>query len=475
MFISVSGELMVVLYAIYVLLIASSVLVVVAETGNAAKSLAWILALIFLPGVGLLLYLFFGQSLRGDKLNAKVDRKRMEELNNNSAPNVESLQLSDENMQLIMMCHKMTHAHYYPNNDVQVFLKGKEKFDSLLHDIRNAKEFIHIQYFIYNDDNLGRKVGDALVDAVKRGVEVRLLYDDMGCFTVNRNYFRQLRKQGVQTCAFMKILRLRPSLRINFRNHRKIVVIDGRIGYIGGMNVADRYVNDENGLWRDTHMRIEGPAVRGLQLSFAVDWSTEREFLGDERYYPEIAPVGNKGVQIIQSGPIEEWDNIEMACVKIVSMARKSIYIQTPYFLPTSTLVDALQVAALSGVDVRIMMPYMTDWRVMRYGSFSYISQMLSAGVKVYLYMPGMMHSKTIVVDNQMLSVGSANFDFRSFEHNFEANAMVFDEEIAKQARRDFMKDVESCKLIDNLEEWRKRSFLHKVCESVVRLISPVL
>lgn len=471
-----SSGVMLILYIIYVLLIVSSVLVVVAETGNAAKSLAWIMALIFLPGIGLFLYLLFGQSLRGDKLYAKVDRRRIAELRREDNVDIDSLSLPADSKQLILMCHKLGMAHYYPDNDVRMYLKGGEKFDDLLADIRSARQFVHIQYFIFRDDGLGNRVAQALVDAVERGVEVRLLYDDMGCFTVNRNFFKKMREKGVETCSFMKIFRLRPTLRINFRNHRKVVVIDGHIGYIGGMNIADRYVSgDADNSWRDTHMRIEGPAVRGLQLSFATDWAMEREFLSDVKYYPAIPPAGNKGVQIILSGPIEGWDIIEMACMKAVSMARKYIYIQTPYFLPTDSLVDALQMVALSGVDVRIMIPYMTDWKVMRYGSFSYVSQMLSAGVKIYLYMPGMLHSKTIVVDDEMVSVGSANFDFRSFEHNFETNAMVYDREFALQAVEDFYADMQHCELLDNLEKWRKRPFMQKVGEAVVRLVSPVL
>ena len=465
------------LYVIYAVLVLSGILVVISENRNAAKSLAWILALIFMPVLGLLLYLLFGQSMRSETLLSQSNREKL--FNSNKLPDVDidALHLSENNKQLIKMCNRLDASRFYPGNDVNIYVKGEDKFADLLFDIRNAQKFVHIQYFIFRDDELGRQVRDALLDAVKRGVEVRLLYDDMGCMTVDRRFFKNMAKQGVEVRAFMRIIHIRRSWRLNYRNHRKIVVIDGLVGYIGGMNVADRYVNGDKDLsWRDTHMRIVGPAVHGLQMSFSIDWCYESEnVLSDEIYFPKLLPVGNTGVQVILSGPIGPWNTIAMMCEKIVSMAQDYVYIQTPYFLPTDSLVYALQVAALSGVDVRIMIPNRTDWPVMRWGSFSYISQMLSAGVKMYLYQPGMLHAKTIVVDDELVSIGSANFDFRSFEHNFETNALVYDKEQALRVKDDFMTDMKHCVLIDNLDQWRQRPLIQKMYESVVRLVSPVL
>ncbi|MBO7318191.1 MAG: cardiolipin synthase, partial [Bacteroidales bacterium] len=384
---------------------------------------------------------------------------------------------SENNKQLIKMCNRVDASRFYPGNEVRIYVRGEDKFGDLLFDIQNASKFIHIQYFIFCDDELGRRVRDALIAAVNRGVEVRLLYDDMGCMTVNRQFFKNMAKQGVEVRAFMRIFQIRQSWRLNYRNHRKIVVVDGVVGYIGGMNIADRYINGDKDLsWRDTHMRITGPAVHGLQMSFSVDWCYESEnVLSDEKYFPQLMPRGDVGVQVILSGPTGPWNTIAMMCEKIVSMAHNYVYIQTPYFLPTDSLVYALQVAALSGVDVRIMIPNRTDWVVMRWGSFSYISQMLSAGVKIYLYQPGMLHAKTIVVDDELVSIGSANFDFRSFEHNFETNALVYSPEQALRVKEDFMTDMQHCTLIDDLEQWRQRPLSQKIYESVVRLVSPVL
>lgn len=466
-----------VMYITYGLLIVSSIFVIISENRNASKSLAWILALICLPVVGLVLYLLFGQSLRRESMLSKVNREKL--FNSNKLPDVDvdNLTLSENNKQLIKMCNRLEASRFYPGNNVRMYVRGNDKFDDMLNDINLAQKFVHIQYFIIRDDVLGRRVRDALVAAVNRGVEVRLLYDDMGSFTTSRRFFKDMERQGIEVRAFMRIFQFRPSWRLNFRNHRKIVVIDGVVGYIGGMNIADRYVNGDADLsWRDTHMRIEGPAVHGLQMSFSVDWCYEsKAVLSDEKYFPRLAPMGDKGVQIVLSGPIGPWSTIAMMCEKIVSMAQDYVYIQTPYFLPTDSLVYALQVAAMSGVDVRVMIPDRTDWVVMRWGSFSYISQMLNAGVKVYLYKPGMLHAKTIVADNELVSIGSANFDFRSFEHNFETNALVYGADMALRVKRDFMTDMQQCVLIDNLAEWRRRPFVQKVCESVVRLVSPVL
>ena len=263
-------------YIVYGLLILSSIFVVISENRNASKSLAWILALIFLPVIGLVLYLLFGQSLRQETLLSQTNREKL--FNSNKLPDVdiEALSLSENNKQLIKMCNRLDAARFYPGNEVHMYVRGGDKFEDMLNDINNAKEFVHIQYFIFRDDVLGRRVRDALVAAVDRGVEVRLLYDDMGSMTVNRRFFKNMELRGVEVRAFMRIFQIRPSWRLNYRNHRKIVVIDGVVGYIGGMNIADRYVNGDKDLsWRDTHMRIVGPAVHGLQMSFSVDWCYE--------------------------------------------------------------------------------------------------------------------------------------------------------------------------------------------------------
>lgn len=255
----------------------------------------------FLPVVGLVLYLFFGQSLRNERMLSKQNRLLLQASNKPPKVDLETLHLSENSRRLLTMCQKLGNAYYYPGNDVRMYTKGREKFADLIDDLRNAKHFIHMQYFIFRDDRLGCQIRDELVAAVQRGVEVRVLFDDMGSWTVSRRFFRNMQKNGIDVHPFMRVAFPNPSLRINYRNHRKIVVIDGKIGYIGGMNIADRYVDgDDDHSWRDTHLRIEGPAVHGLQISFAIDWSYEcKTLLSDGFYFPPIEPIGDKGIQII--------------------------------------------------------------------------------------------------------------------------------------------------------------------------------
>ena len=275
---------------------------------------------------------------------------------------------------------------------------------------------------------------------------------------------------------FLEITFPQLASRINYRNHRKITIIDGHIGYIGGMNIADRYIEGLKwGIWRDTHLRIEGPAVQGLQLLFAVDWSFEcKEVLSAPHFFPPIEDRGESGIQIAPGGPIGEWSNIAMLFLKAITNAKKAVYIQTPYFLPTDSLAKALQTAALAKVDVRVMIPERSDSQILRFASFSYIAEMLKAGVKVYFYQPGLLHAKTVIIDDELCTVGSTNFDFRSFEHNFEANAFIYDREVNSEMKRIFIDDQQHCRRII-LHYWRHRPLWQKGLESIMRLLSPVL
>ena len=332
------------------------------------------------------------------------------------------------------------------------------------------------QYYIFEDDKLGNRVKEVLLRCARRGIQIRILYDDVGCWSVKKRFFKEMQDAGIAVRPFLEITFPQLASRINYRNHRKITVIDGKIGYIGGMNIADRYVEGTKwGTWRDTHLRIEGPAVRGLQLLFAVDWSYEcKEVLSDSRFFPPVADKGKSGIQIAPGGPIGEWSNIAMLFLKAITNAKKNVYIQTPYFLPTESLVKALQTAALAKVDVRLMIPERSDSTVLRFASFSYITEMLRAGVKVYFYQPGILHSKTIIIDDELCSVGSTNFDFRSFEHNFEANAFIYDREVNSEMKRIFLEDQQQCRRIIQ-HYWRHRPLYQKGIESIMRLLSPVL
>jgi len=276
--------------------------------------------------------------------------------------------------------------------------------------------------------------------------------------------------------SFLKVGLPFLSSKVNYRNHRKILIVDGKAGYTGGVNIADRYVKGLKwGKWRDTHVRIEGPAAHGLQKTFLIDWYfVSRKLISDVVFYPHIKKSGNSLVQIITSGPNTLWNSVMQVYFMAIAQAREYVYIQTPYFLPTECITAALQTAVLGGVDVRIILPMRSDAKVTLISSYSYMGEMLKAGVKMYFYQPGFIHSKTIVVDDKMFTVGSTNMDFRSFEQNFEVNALVFDAELAVKMRKIFENDLADSVRV-NAKTWRERPVKVRFKESIARLFSPLL
>ena len=311
------------------------------------------------------------------------------------------------------------------------------------------------------------------------GVEVRVTYDHVGSFTINAAFFQRMRREGVDAHAFLRITLTQIVNRLNWRNHRKLVVVDGRVGYIGGMNIADRYVTGARGSkpWRDTHLRITGPAVAGLCHTFSIDWNFMRRellTLPIPALDPQAANPGSDLVQVLPSGPTGKWSNIMSVFLKAIADAQHCVYVQTPYFLPNDALLKALQTSALSGVDVRLMLPRSTDSRLLRLAAGSYLKECLLAGIKVYFYEPVMMHSKVVIVDDDFATTGSTNFDFRSFEHNFECNVLVYGKEFNQRMKNVFLADQrKSTRLI--LSHWRRRPLVVKAAESLVRLMGPIL
>ena len=461
----------------YALMIIASVIVVLRENRNPIRALSWVIALVFLPIVGLVFYLFFGRSLRGMHMISRHNKRKILREHSPRRINLNSLDLSAEHRNLVKLAHNLCRAPFTVNNEIDIFTDGISKFESLKRDLENARESILLQYYIFLDDKIGTEISDILIRKAKAGIKVKVIYDHIGSFSAKKSFFTNMERAGVQTHPFFRVNFPHFANRINWRNHRKIVVIDGSIGYIGGMNIADRYVNGlPNGeVWRDTHFRVTGDIVESLVYYFAIDWN----FLKKEPYVPEVTPKLNVnsnsvGVQLVTGGPTERWNNLTLCFLRAISSARRTIYIQTPYFLPTDGLLSALQAAALAKVDVRIMMPRNTDSRLLHYASFSYISECLKSGIKVYLYEPGMLHAKAMIIDDMFVTAGSTNFDFRSFENNFECNLLIYDENINRKMRDIFFEDVaQSTKL--TLDRWKRRPLYHRFLESLLRLVSPIL
>lgn len=465
------------LMVIYGITILSIIGIVLSENRNPVKSLAWVTVLLVVPAVGLILYIFFGRNITNKHRISRRNRRRLRKYESSTLPHTDRTAMSDESQQQVKLARSLTGANFYPGNDACVFTSGREKFDALIEDLENARYYIHLQYYIFEDDKIGHTIKEILEKKARSGVIVRVIYDHVGCFGVKNRFFKEMQQAGVTVYPFFKVAFPPFATRINWRNHRKLCVIDGHIGYIGGMNIADRYIEGTKwGTWRDTHLRIQGPAVAALKLSFAIDWSFMGQPLIEEgKDLPLPVPVENPmGMQLITSGPTSQWSNVAMVYLKAIANAKKTVLLQTPYFLPTESLMKALQSAALSRVDVRIMIPRRSDSMMLKYASYSYIAECLRAGIKIYFYEPGMLHSKTLIIDDEFSTVGSTNFDFRSFEHNFECNMVVYSTKFNRQMKEIFAEDMKHCQRITP-SAWRHRPMTQKALESFMRLFSPIL
>lgn len=462
---------------VYAVTIISCIVVVLKENRNPIRSLAWVIALIFLPIVGLVFYLFFGRSLKGEHMISRHNKRRMISRMAPRHVNINTLDIPAADKNLIKLARSLSSSFYTVNNRIEIFTTGAEKFEALKRDLRAARKSIYLQYYIFSDDSTGQEISDILIAKAREGLEVKVIYDHVGSFSARSRFFKRMSENGVETHPFFRVTFPQLANRINWRNHRKIVVIDGEIGYLGGMNIADRYQYgiSEGKAWRDTHFRLHGDIVESLLYSFIVDWNFKNNPESIE--YPKVPPTtlrNNIGMQLVTSGPLDSWDNQSLCFLKAISNATKSIYIQTPYFLPTDALQHALEAAAMSKIDVRIMIPGKSDSRMLQYAGYSFVTQCLRAGIKVYLYNPGMLHAKGIIIDENIVIAGSTNFDYRSFENNFECSLIIYDRDVNRQMRDIFFSDISQCTKL-TFSAWKRRPLLQRGLESVVRLVSPIL
>ncbi len=464
-----------------------AVTVIFLERRHVAATWAWLLVLFFIPIAGFFLYIIFGQNLSKRKifkLTGKRKKKMSAELEDQKILlEQKEMRYNDSSMadyqSLIYMNVLTAYGLYTQDNEVEIFTDGHAKFDALLKQISEAKDHIHLVYFIFKKDNIGQGILQALTDKAKEGVQVKVLYDDMGSSTVSKRFFEPLIEAGGEVAAFFPS-RLLPflNIRVNFRNHRKIVVIDGNVGFVGGFNIGDEYLglSKKFGYWRDTHLMVKGSAVDALQVRFFLDWNhaSDEKLDMDKRYFPKKQPAGDTGIQIISSGPDSEWQQIRDGILRMIYAAKESIDIQTPYFVPDESVMNALKIAAMSGVDIRIMIPNKPDHMFVYWATYAHVGELLDVGVKCYIYDNGFIHAKTIVVDGNVASVGTANFDVRSFKLNFEVNAFIFDTKVAGRLQAIFEDDIE--KSIEMTKEmYHHRTRLIKFKESISRLLSPIL
>lgn len=463
------------------------VAIVFFERRNPKSVWAWLLLLFFLPGVGFLFYLLLG----GDMHKRKMFREKELKDNLSEAIRYQETQIKDRKLgesdrevrdysDLIMYNLETADAVLWANNDVDIFTDGNQKFDALIADLEKARYFIHFQYYIIRDDVLFGRILEVLERKAAEGVKVRVLFDGMGCRGVKKSFWKRLREKGIQTAEFFPAFLGRFQLRVNYRNHRKIVVIDNETAYVGGFNVGREYIDlDEKfGHWRDTHLRIRGEAVLGLQFRFLLDWNyaAKENLFQDKGLLRFPGEVGRDGcrMQIISSGPDNTLEQIRDNYIRLITKAKRRICIQTPYFIPDEAVLNALLIAARSGIEVNLMIPSMPDHMFVYWATYSYMGDMVGAGANCYTYDNGFLHAKGIVVDGEAFCYGTANMDIRSFALNFEVNAVVYSRKKAKELEDIFRDDLRYCTQITR-DVYAARSMKIRFKEQMCRLLSPLL
>lgn len=475
---------------IYLINFFSIIVTLYFERKKPITAIVWILVLTLIPIFGFILYYTFGRNLRPTQKKIFKHKKEYDDRYTNRLVNEKRLIDSrvsffcDKNIEqyhdIIEMNINASRSIYSQDNAITIFIQGKDKYEALLKDIESATDTIHILYYMINNDNIGKKIVDLLTKKAGEGVTVRLLYDHIGSLHTPARMFNGLKKAGGKVYRFFP-LSFGTYFRVNYRNHRKIVVIDGKIGYVGGMNIGDEYMSLHKRIkpWRDTHLRITGTSVHSLQERFLMDWTyaSMKYDINDDSIESKLFPppkiTGNIGMQVVSSGPDSKAEQIKRGFIKMINSAKETLFLQSPYFIPDEPFLEALQIAAMSGVDVRVMLPKIPDKKFVYHATTSYIRDLLDYGIKVYLY-PGFLHSKMLVMDGKISSLGTSNTDIRSFILDFEINAFIYDTDFSQQCYDIFINDMEISTLVTK-EVYDARGIGVKFEEGLCRLFSPLL
>ena len=469
-----------IIFIIYQIIAIIAVIHVIMDNRQPAKTMAWALVIWFVPVVGIVFYLFFGVNTRKER---HVSERSMNQLTKRSMlefAEQQNLHLPEKHKPLIDLFINQNLSLPFKDNKMEVYTDGYQFFPALLAAIHEAESHIHIDMYIFAEDALGRLVADALIAKAREGVEVRLIYDDVGCWNVSHRFFERMREEGIEVASYLPVRFPSFTSKVNYRNHRKIIVIDGEVGFIGGMNIALRYVKGTGQMpWRDTMIKVTGGAVYALQRAFRVDWYfVDRTLLSDRKYYPPMIgshqTVNNCLAQVVTSGPVTPYPEIMQGFVRVILGARRYLYLETPYFMPNDSVLFALKTAALAGVDVKVLCPMYCDARFVEWASRSYLREVTEAGVQVNLYKTGFLHSKLMVCDDAITTCGSTNLDFRSFENNFEANIFFYDEGVALRMKKVFLRDMEQSVLLTQVPSRMHGGFFVRLWESVTRMLSPL-
>jgi cardiolipin synthase len=473
----------------YLLALSLVCLRIIYDTRSTTKTLAYLLFAVFVPVFGMIFYFFFGINYRHRKMYSKklffnddlASKFNQELLNYSQQTFRENDAAILSNKELAFMLLKDSMSPLTAKNSLKLLVNGENKFPEVLNAIKNAKNHIHIEYYIYEDDEVGNAIAEALIEKAKEGVIVRFIYDDFGSRSIRKKLVPRLKENGVDAFPFLKVHFMLFANRLNYRNHRKIIVIDGTTSFVGGINVSDRYINKDNTAlyWRDTHLRIDGPGTQYLQYLFLCDWNfcASETLQPNRHFFPKTSPLkaeDNKIVQIAASGPDSESPTILFSILQAINLATSEILITSPYFIPGESLLDALTISALSGISVKLLVPGKSDSVLVNSAARSYYNDLLKAGVEIYQYEKGFVHAKTMVTDNKIAMIGTANMDFRSFDLNFEVNAIVYDTGIATELSEVFYNDLKDAAKIDAVL-WSARPWYKQLLEKAARLLSPLL
>ncbi len=468
-------------YIVYAIIAFIAIGSIILYGSNPSRSLGWILVVIFFPLVGAILYLLFGVNRREFKiftLKRTLERRLYDQkhLKHNSSKNRVLFNSSKKN-NLARLLENSSGFPAIEGNKITVLSNGADAYRTIFEKLESAKKFIHIQFYIFEDGNILENIYQIFKKKIEEGVEIRMIYDAIGSFDLKSKSIKRFKALGVQVYSVMPIEFGSIIFAINFRNHRKILVIDGHTGFTGGVNISDKYVSSQSelGIWDDEHLCIEGPAVESLHNIFIKDYyfASKNEQLLEDKYHPKIVKKGDSIVQIVASGPDSNYPTILHQYLGLINIADNCIYIANPYFMPSRPLLEGIKMAALGGINIKLLVPKKSDSKLAKYSMQSYFHELLQVGVEIYRS-SNFLHSKIIITDNQIVSVGSGNFDHRSFEQNFETNALIYDEKIAKKITENFLSDCDKSSIL-TLKEHQSRSFYNKIFEGLARLFSPLL
>ena len=478
-----------ILFIVYLIVLIYTTFRILLDTESTPKALAYLLLVFVFPLLGIIVYYSLGINYRHQKSTSKGAESQLEiDLEYQKGVKNNTLNLLNSNQNEIRHYEPLVHflseigGEHLSQNNFKLLINGEEKFPEVLKTLESAKHFIHLEYYDWENDKRGNQIKEVLLEKISEGVQVRVLYDDYASRKIRKNVIRELKDGGAEVYPKIKVRLRQFANRMNHRDHRKIIIVDGKVGFVGGINISDRYDNSiDTGLyWRDTHVKIKGPLAASLQRHFIVSWNTSapEKVKFSKDLFPDADTMSIEGIsglgQVVAGGPIYPKSNIMLSYFRIFTLAKEKLYVTNPYFIPSDSIMDSLKQAALSGVDVRLMVPEKSDSAVVGAASRFYFSDLLKSGVRIFLYKKGFVHAKTVVSDGMLSVVGTANMDIRSFDLNFEIMSVIYGKQFANALELVFLNDLDECREV-TIEEWNKLSVLKRLVHSIARLISSLL